>query len=91
MNRNILRLGYLFTTYDIFVVNVVIDIMSKVYKLTDLNNTILKFTVLCGVILGHLLFGVIKIDNGYQTQTRHDLHITTAQSSVNLKQFYVLF
>jgi len=60
MDQYILCIGYLFTTYDIFIINVVVDIMANIYDLTDFNNTVLKFSVLCGVIIGHLIFGMLS-------------------------------
>ncbi len=54
--------GFLADAYDLFVINVVVDMMSKVDYHQQLTNTLkstIKTTALIGAVVGQILFGSI--------------------------------
>lgn len=51
--------GFCADAYDIFVINVVVDIMSHIYPVDIWTKTLVKVSTLGGVVIGQTLFGII--------------------------------
>mgnify|MGYP000577906599 CR=1 FL=1 len=50
--------GFMADTYDLFIINMVVEIMKDIYTISAFDETMIKVSALLGSVVGQLFFGI---------------------------------